>query len=452
MYSRASLTLRVLGITPPGALTTESLEARCREFCDDETKPRRSFFRRHAQSRPRPLLVSVARQGESDTGTVTFPSEESKTRALDALTQAGWRVDDTFADLTVLHSAPEPDLDICAVHGLNGNAFDTFAWEGRDMWLRDFLPGQQSQHPGLARLRVMTVGYSSLIRDDKNITGLDEWSLGLIQSVSAVRRSPSERSRPIIFVCHSLGGIVTRQAMIRLEKFPTEGLKLAHCGLLFLATPHSGSEQANWNDFSLLLAKTAGVARGQVFTQLLGVFNQASVNAQEQFGALKPVPPIECLYETQKTSVIVSSASAGLIKRAKPMLNVDHQTICKFPSMYFPGYLQVLDCLSDIQKCLVAARTQSQDQQQQEKLDGGGPAGANWPAGLRGGRAVGASATSNRPGGRAEGGSAAGGDVEVASTHYRGEVPLEGGEGIGGSATGDHAVGGSAAGGNVRWG
>lgn len=66
------------------------------------------------------------------------------------------------------------------------------------MWLRDFLPGQQSQHPGLARLRVMTFGYSSLIKDDKNITGLDEWSLGLIQSVSAVRRSPSVRF-PILF-------------------------------------------------------------------------------------------------------------------------------------------------------------------------------------------------------------------------------------------------------------
>jgi hypothetical protein len=89
-----------------------------------------------------------------------------------------------------------------------------------------------------------------------------------------------------------------------LEKFPTEGLKLEHCGLLFLSTPHSGTGAGNWNDTLLLLAKAAGVARGQVFTQLLGVFNQASVNAQEQFGALDPVPPIECLYETQKTSVV----------------------------------------------------------------------------------------------------------------------------------------------------
>jgi hypothetical protein len=110
MFSHASLTIRVLGISPPGALTTKSLEERCREFCD-VSKPRRAFFRRRLKSRPRPLLVSVARQGDSDTGTVTFPSEDSKGRALESLTLAGWRVDDTFADLTVLHSAPEPDLE-----------------------------------------------------------------------------------------------------------------------------------------------------------------------------------------------------------------------------------------------------------------------------------------------------------------------------------------------------
>lgn len=59
------------------------------------------------------------------------------------------------------------------------------------MWLRDFLPKPRELYPELTRLRVMTYGYSSLLRDNKNTTGLDEWSLGLIQSVSAARRSPS---------------------------------------------------------------------------------------------------------------------------------------------------------------------------------------------------------------------------------------------------------------------
>ncbi len=60
------------------------------------------------------------------------------------------------------------------------------------MWLRDFLPEPRpSLHPGLAQLRVMTFGYSSLVRDKKNTASLHEWSSELLQSVSAVRRSPS---------------------------------------------------------------------------------------------------------------------------------------------------------------------------------------------------------------------------------------------------------------------
>ncbi|KAJ0104453.1 hypothetical protein J7T55_010919 [Diaporthe amygdali] len=218
MFSRTSLTIRVSGISPETE-STESLKERCREFTD--LKPKKTFFRTRHETQLRPLLVSLARHGDSDMGTVTFPSQGSKKRALDSLTLAGWKVDDTFADLTVLHSAPEPDLEygphlallssyipfqpgkyaqlgimltrisICAVHGLNGNAFDTFAWEGREMWLRDFLPESRPFHPEFSRARIMTYGYSSLLRDNKNTTGLDEWSLGLLQSVSAARRSPS---------------------------------------------------------------------------------------------------------------------------------------------------------------------------------------------------------------------------------------------------------------------
>ncbi len=135
------------------------------------------------------------------------------------------------------------------------------------------------------------------------------------------------------------------------------------------------------------------------------------------------------------------------------MQNVDHRTICKFPDRYFPGYVQVLDCLEDIRNQL-AARP-AQNRQQQEKRDEGHPDAAayNKPAGICGGNAIGADATSSMPGGMAVGGSAAGGNVEVASTyHYSGGVPLAGGDGRGGSATGDYAIGGSAVGGTVRLG
>jgi hypothetical protein len=98
------------------------------------------------------------------------------------------------------------------------------------------------------------------------------------------------------------------KAMIRLNDFSDQypGLSLDKCGLLFLATPHSGTLAGNWNDYLLDLAKSIGkVGRGRDFTQLLSAFNNESRSAKELFGRLKPVPIFKCLHETQKMPIKV---------------------------------------------------------------------------------------------------------------------------------------------------
>lgn len=73
---------------------------------------------------------------------------------------------------------------ICAVHGLNGNAFDTWA-SGSIMWLRDLLP----LTPPFDRARMMTFGYNSTINDRGNLSGLREWAEDLLQQLNSVRTS-----------------------------------------------------------------------------------------------------------------------------------------------------------------------------------------------------------------------------------------------------------------------
>ncbi|KAK4186008.1 hypothetical protein QBC35DRAFT_516531 [Podospora australis] len=383
-------------------------------------------------------LVSFAAQNGFLTATVSSANQKSKTRGLKTFASGVGVVDDTFEGLTVLHSAPHPQLDICAVHGLNGNAFDTWSWDGCSMWLRDFLPKSESQAPDLKQVRIMTFGYSSLLRDKTNITGLFEWSSELLRSVSEIRKTDSERSCPIVFVCHSLGGIGGRQstvgscfwAIVRLADNPElyPGLSLSHCGMLFHSTPHSGTDQENWSDLLTELAKIGGARRSRNFTHLLGSFNSESVRAKERFGLLNLVPPFTCVYETQKTMVkgiqrtIVTPDSAGLNgERAQPIRYADHRTICRNGGALIS---------TSASKTLSTTASPSSR-----------PAAAASPQDIatvaRGGDAHGGDAVVERMfGGSAEGGKAMGGD---AIARYGGKV-------IGGMAFGGSAVGGDASG------
>ncbi len=83
MFSHASLTVRVSGVQ--GTATKALLEQRAQDLCSANARIF-VFFRR---SQPAPLVVSLALQNDSQTGTVTFPLNKSKKRALKNLT--GWR-------------------------------------------------------------------------------------------------------------------------------------------------------------------------------------------------------------------------------------------------------------------------------------------------------------------------------------------------------------------------
>ena len=192
------------------------------------------------------------------------------------------------------------DHSICAVHGLGGHAFDT--WSGSSkMWLRDMLPGSAP----FDKSRIMTFGYNSTLVNRSSNDRLQDWADELLKQLGYNRTTENERLRPILFICHSLGGLVARQAMVRLSTNPKkfDGLTLDRCGLLFLSTPHSGTTQADWNAFLMNVSElTVGVRSHEIVDQLRS-FNPASVDSQDAFSAMERAPPLYCLVESEKTSV-----------------------------------------------------------------------------------------------------------------------------------------------------
>ena len=110
---------------------------------------------------------------------------------------------------------------IVAIHGLNGNRLDTWTHEeSKKCWLRDFLP------ECVRGARILTYGYDTGLSISSSQARINDIASHLIESLLNEREGqkvghplhrllelcsyPQEHG-PIIFVAHSLGGIILKQ-------------------------------------------------------------------------------------------------------------------------------------------------------------------------------------------------------------------------------------------------
>ena len=99
-------------------------------------------------------------------------------------------------------------FSIVAIHGLGGDWKETWTADNGRLWLRDFLPLQ------LPNARIMSYGYDSgtfFTQSTENITDIAATLLAMLRTK---RRHAAEKARPIMFISHSLGGIVVKKAGI----------------------------------------------------------------------------------------------------------------------------------------------------------------------------------------------------------------------------------------------
>lgn len=95
-----------------------------------------------------------------------------------------------------------------AVHGLSGDWESTWTDpESKKLWLRDFLP---SQFPNMG-LRIWSFGYDSVTAFTNSIADIDDAAKALINAIDGERQTKHSRTKPIIFIAHSLGGIIVKR-------------------------------------------------------------------------------------------------------------------------------------------------------------------------------------------------------------------------------------------------
>ncbi|KZL67693.1 NB-ARC domain-containing protein, partial [Colletotrichum tofieldiae] len=224
-----------------------------------------------------------------------------------------------------------------AVHGLNPrskkdaeHAWDTWRTPsgpaGR-LWLRDDLP----QHVPDSRIFLYQYNATAVYGKDR-ATFVDKAN-DLLEDIRLEREDTD--SRPILFLGHSMGGLLIKQALINAHNNPNyTPIKHATNGLAFFATPHHGGD---WKLVSLgsLAAKIATTTGFQKGDDVLEVLKQGSIfsdimnehwrhqllqyNIVSFWGGFDNIVPRE-------------SARLGIPGDRENVvrLDADHSTVCKF--------------------------------------------------------------------------------------------------------------------------
>lgn len=151
---------------------------------------------------------------------------------------------------------PPKTIDVVAVHGLQGHAFKTWEHENETLWLRDLLPA------GIPSARIMTFGYDSTVAFSKSVAHIEDKALDLLNRLGAERDETTDR-RPIVFICHSLGGIVVKKALILAHERSSDSafkdILMNTKAIAFLGVPHKGSDSAWWANFAANALKGASI-------------------------------------------------------------------------------------------------------------------------------------------------------------------------------------------------
>ncbi|KAM5378670.1 hypothetical protein ACJZ2D_004469 [Fusarium nematophilum] len=229
---------------------------------------------------------------------------------------------DGLLGLTLLAEGPssaDRGVDIIAIHGLGGYG----SWQHESsLWLRDFLPVD------LPSARIFTYSY-------RCSAFCDSWTIfdgarKLLEKLKNLQADNAEASRPLIFICHSLGGLVLKCALT--EAFQNRGhealdeIITATQGIIFLGTPYSTSSSELYTNISRITAANEATEVTMVAARAM---RQIVIGFMNLPWASLPWS-IASFYEAQN------------------LPGTDLRDMCRFTSNHDGSYVKVLQALRDI--------------------------------------------------------------------------------------------------------
>lgn len=208
----------------------------------------------------------------------------------------------------LLRDNDEKSIDVVAVHGLQGDAFKTWEHGNGSNWLKEFLPADAPS------ARIMTFGYESTSAFGTSFAKLEDKSLELLNALSAKRNETGTSlsgRRPIVFICHDLGGILVKKALILAHECPSDpdykDISDNTKAIVFLGVPHNGIDSAIWANLAGKTLRRAGIGRftNTAFVAVLRKNSNTLIDISKQFVHRGKDLEIFTFYETQRLSGVV---------------------------------------------------------------------------------------------------------------------------------------------------
>ncbi|CRK16662.1 hypothetical protein BN1708_002918 [Verticillium longisporum] len=244
-------------------------------------------------------------------------------------TPSRWLLLDTHFDgMTALNDvdSSEHSTDCIAISGLGSHAFGTWQPPGPDktfMWIRDEIPRS------VAGVRAIVYGYESKLAGSQSFQSVNDIALRLIHQLKSVRSLTLPKS--IVFLAHSLGGLILKDAIIQMAHSADEGIRSileVVKGAVMFGVPSLGMQQAH------LMAMVGGQAN-EVLVQDLSRENGTAFMRQrnKQFEGIVFTRKVKVLwaYETEESPTMIQRPDGTWAKDGDPtvLVNPDSAT-CYF--------------------------------------------------------------------------------------------------------------------------
>ncbi|KAK0666749.1 putative WD40 domain-containing protein [Cercophora samala] len=269
--------------------------------------------------------------------------------------------------LILIHGSGSSEADIIFVHGLGGSSRKTWSWNRDPNY---FWPSWIHHEEGLSQFRIFSFGYNANFREPDTPLSIMDFSKSLLVRMRAYGHGALESDaiglKPIVFVAHSMGGLVVKKALMLGKTHDQYAAMLSKVhGIMFFSTPHKGSSHAS--TLNSLLSMLIG-SSAKVYVSELDPNSTSIEDISEQFRGICGSWQLVSLYETQPTKLspgikrMIVDKDSGVLSYPKEIsvpIDADHHTICKFQSRLDPNYCLAVDLLRQLTEGLRSPPTKA---------------------------------------------------------------------------------------------